>query len=271
MAITDFIFDGQALSDFGYMVVFENTENVVDVSVMDYDIVKAALSDESRRVSHKYESNYSSTFTIMKSLCDNPDESSLTKDDITELTKWLVRKQYKWFRFVDDDDDDEIWYKAQFQIKKEYIGENVISLQVTLNTNAPYGFTREIVNAFSNDDNQDFYEINIHTDEEGVIYPTCKIDIISDGNVELYSGNTANDLQFITQINNCVAGEIITIDGESLQITSNIDHDFTNDFNYVYPRFCSTYRNTKNYLWLQGSSGYEITLKYRGIRKVGLE
>lgn len=268
MVITDFIFDGQALSDFGYFLVFENTEEVMDVSVMEYNLVKAALSDESRRVSHKYESNYTSTFTIMKNLCDNPDDTFLTKDDISELVRWLVRKQYKWFRFVDDEDEDEIWYKAQMQVAKEYIGANVVGLQVTLNTNAPYGFTKEY--KFTADTQQ--FKTNIYSDEEGYIYPT--VQIVCGGAGDLTLTNITEGRT--TTIDNCTSGEIITIDGETLQITSNKPHDFTNDYNYLAPRFMNKYGEIENEFeitLMPDASTYNTvscTLTHRGIRKVGL-
>lgn len=248
--IQDFIFDGRALSDFGYMAVFENSEDVIDVSAMQFNTIKAALSDINHRVSHTYEQNYTSTFLIMKNLCDTPeDEQWMTHDDISEMTRWLARKQYKWFRFIDDEDDDEIWYKVQIQISKEYIGANVVGLQLTVTANAPYGFTREIKKELTNTETDN--AINIFSDEEGYIYPNVTITIPQDGDYTItneYENRT-------TQINNCTAGEIITIYGEdNQQIQSNIDHDFTTDFNYVFPRFCNKYGNSKNIITAQGGS-----------------
>ena len=263
--ISDFIFDGKALSDFGYMMIFENSEEVIDVSAMQFNTIKAALSDISHRVSYNYESNYTSTFLIMKSSCENNDETFLTNDDITELTRWLARKQYKWFRFIDDEDDDEIWYKVQIQVRKEYVGANVVGLQLTVTANAPYGFTREITytpDRIIND------IMNIQTDEEGYIYPDCEITVTSPGSVELAIFHGNGEIEGVT-INNCVADEVITINGTTLQISSNKDHDFTNDFNYVFPRFTYVYGNAENGIWKVGTATYYITFKYRGIRKVG--
>ena len=260
--ISDFIFDGKALSDFGYMLSYENSEDVLDVSKMQYNTVKGALSDVSYRVSYSYEQNYTSTFTIVKSYCDfEPDELFMTNDDISEMTRWLARKQYKWFRFIDDNDDDEIWYKVQFQIAKEYVGDNVIGLQLTVTADSPYGFTREIKREVT-----DTEVVNISSDEEGYIYPTCRIECAS-GTVNITVVSNGNT--YTTIIKNCTAGEIITIDGETLQISSSVDHDFTKDFNYVFPRLCNTYGNGRNEITV--SSGTTLTLKYRGIRKVGLE
>ena len=275
--INDFIFDGRALSDFGYLLVFENSEDVIEVSGMQFNTVKAALSDENRRVSHTYEQNYTSTFLIMKSYCTNAeDDLWLSNDDIAELTRWLARKQYKWFRFVDDDeDDDEIWYRAQIQVRKEFAGDKVLGLQLTVNTNAPYGFTREIT---KNNDYEENYKVMCISDEEGYIYPTVKITCPIGGEVLIYNDREPSRT---TIIDGCVADEVITLHGGDVQqITSTVTtHDFTNNFNYVFPRLISSYEQNRNVIHSEISyTGPAalwtipgIELKYRGIRKVGLD
>lgn len=253
--IQDFIFDGRALSDFGYMAVFENSEDVIDVSAMQFNTIKGALSDIDHRVSHTYEQNYTSTFLIMKNLCDTPeDEQWMTHDDIIEMTRWLARKQYKWFRFIDDEDDDEVWYKVQIKITKEYIGTHVVGLQLTVTANAPYGFTREIKHNLSGEESR----IQVYSDEEGYIYPDMTIEILKDGDFELLNEYENR----ITRIANCVAGEVITISGgDNLQISSSVDHDFTKDFNYVFPRLCNMYGDNNNIIDVSSGGGdeYETT------------
>ena len=260
--IQDFIFDGRALSDFGYMAVFENSEDVIDVSAMQFNTIKAALSDINHRVSHSYEQNYTSTFFIMKSLCDTPEEEQwMTHDDITEMTHWLARKQYKWFRFIDDDDDDEIWYKVQIQVAKEYVGANVAGLQLTVTANAPYGFTREIKHNLSGEESR----IQVYSDEEGYIYPDMTIEILEDGDFELLNEYENR----ITRIANCVAGEVITISGgDNLQISSSVNHDFTKDFNYVFPRLCNIYGDSNNIIDVLSEAGSEYEATFDEITNI---
>ena len=78
----DFIFDGKALSDFGYVIAYENavSENTV-VSGMSYQTIKPALSDISHKVAHEYSENLSTTFLIMKNYCVY-DNQNMTDDDI---------------------------------------------------------------------------------------------------------------------------------------------------------------------------------------------
>ena len=71
-----------------------------------------------------------------------------------------------------------------------------------------------------------------------------------------------------TFISNCKTGEVITIyGGDTLQIESNIDHDFS-DFNYHFPRLKCEYRNYKNVF--TSSLKCTISMQYVRVRKVGL-
>ena len=262
--ITDFIYDGKALSDFGYMVLFENTDESIPVSEMKFSEIKGSRSDVSQQVSYSYENNYSCTFTVIKNLCNtNEKDEFLTNNDVEELTRWLARKTYKWFKFIDDDDDDEIWYQAQFSIHKEYVGDDVFGLSLTLNTNAPFGFTREIIVNPAIRNNS--FSVPVYSDEEGYIYPDVVVTMADAG--ELVITNTAESRE--TTLKNCVVDEVITFYGQNInQIISTSTHDYAKDFNYNFPRFFTEYGDNTN----QFTVNLDCTIKliYRGIRKVGL-
>ena len=255
-----FIFDGQSLSDFGYIEYAEGlkTDNVV-VSSMEYDTIKGALSDVSLKVGHNYESNYSTTLQILKDYCIFPeDDLTLSDDDISTITRWLVRKQYKWFRYEGKD----VWYKVHNKIDKIYLGEDVIGLSITITANAPYGFTDEISNSWSGRE----IKLKVISDEEGYIYPNMVIVPSESGDLVLTNTRTGD----VTRINRVNAGEVITIYGENLlQITSdNESHDIATDFNFVFPRFYNEYNDSIN--TFTTNLNCDIQIDYRGIRKVGL-
>lgn len=260
----DFIFDGERLSDKGYMICYDGVnEEELPVSSMVYDTIKASLSDVVHKVAHNYEENYTRTFAIMKSPCDNNDYY-LTESNISALTRWLVRKQYKVFRYIDDDatTPHTIWYKTQNTINKIYYGDKVVGLNITVNTNAPYGFANETSVTWSDTSKT----ISVSTDEEGYIYPNITITCLAAGNLTIKNSRESRT----TQINNVIANEIITITGGDVQqISSSVNgHDLSVDFNYVFPRLCATYSNKSNTITTNLSSNK--TLSYCGIRKVGL-
>ena len=266
----DFIFDGVALSDLGYVLAYDGlvSENAV-VSSMTYNTVKPALFDVSRKTSYIYESNLTTTFTIMKNPCLFGDTFYMNNDEISELTKWLVRKQYKYFRFVDDEDtSDEVWFKVQNTVEKVKEGDHVIGLFVTVNANAPYGFTR-VINVSWDAQDRVPYDIIVHSDEEGYIYPDITITVQQTSNsLNLWNKSDIESRHSI--VNNVTAGEIITMRGEGVQqITSSIEsHDLSSDFNYNFFRLCNQFGKYNNQIYT--NIPRDITLSYRGIRKVGL-
>lgn len=294
----DFEFDGKTLSSFGCVTFSEGlSEEQLAVSAMAFETIKSALSDISLKAAHTYENNYSTTVLIMKNCCERKcvedperpyykvrgtnlkvtlgyckeeehaviddkftceDELNLSDMEISTLTKWLARKQYKWFRWC----DRYVWYRAQNSIEKIYYGEDVIGLAVTINTNAPYGFSTEITEVVEGKDHMD---ITDQTDEEGYIYPELTVTCNEAGDFELT--NTFDNS--VTRIKNVSAGEILIFHGDLQEIeSSNLSHKLPVDFNFVFPHLCYLYGENLNHF--ESNINCDFTLKYRGIRKVGL-
>lgn len=269
--VDDFIFDGVSLSDFGYICLLSDESETIEVSNMGFSTIKGARTDDSQQTSYSYGDNYSTTFTIIKNPCAyNEENQFLTRDEISELTRWLARKEYKWFRFIDTEDNDEIWYKAQFNIDKEYAGDNVYGLTLTLNTNAPFGYSNILQTIYENFDSSEDKAVIVSSDDEGYIYPDVTITVLQAGNVKLVNDEEHRH----TTILNCIQNEVITIKGAGVnQISStNQNHNFAEDFNYNFPRLVKEYGNDRNIFSIP-NTGTPINIKfeYRGIRKVGLE
>lgn len=262
MTEDNFVFDNILLSDFGYVVSHDGVlDEETVVSGMQFTTVKGARSDISHKVATPYEENYHADVTITKSPCGD-DNLYLTNHDISEMANWLCRKEYKWFRWVDDIGQDEIWYEVQINMDKQMYGNSVIGLVLHITANRPYGVTKEFKKNFAEED----FQVVVHSDEEGYIYPDITINVDDDGTIAL-----TNEYENRTmEIKNCTAGEIITIHGgDLLQITSSIDtHDLSKDFNYKFFRLCNMYARNKNNITLSGNA--TGTMTYRGIRKVGM-
>lgn len=263
----DFEFDSVKLSDKGYILVFDgkNDENL-PVSQMTYDTIKGALSDISHKVSHNYGDNYTRTFLIMKSPCENnDDELDMTEDDVSEMTRWLVRKQYKVFKYIDDEGNYyPTWYKVQNTVEKVEYGDKIIGLSITVNSNAPYGFANAVTTTWSTDTLTK--TIRVNSDEEGYIYPDITITVREAG--ELIFNNRNENRRM--RVKNVSVDETITIlGGDLMQISSDDEtHDLAKDFNYVFPRLCVEYGSYNNLL--ATNLQCDVSVTYYGIRKVGL-
>ena len=264
MTETDFIFDGIKLSDFGYIVA---GDGVLDedgvVSGMAFTTIKSARSDTIHRVAHTYEECYQADVAIIKRPCDQ-DNLDLTNDDISEMTRWLCRKEYKWFRWIDDIGQDEIWFEVQIGLDKIMYGTSVIGLRLHIKANRPYGLSKEKQHIWNNA--QGTHDIYLDTDEEGYITPDLTITVRQNGKIMI--GNNYDNRIFI--LDNCITGEIITVHGgDTLQISStNANHLYMTDFNYKWLRLYNEFSNNHNVITVEGNCN--VVLTYRTIRKVGI-
>ena len=264
MTESDFIFDGLKLSDFGYIIMHEGVvDDTSMVSDMSFTTIKGAKSDILRKVASPYEDTYHVDISIMKNPCQDGD-LDLTNDDISTMSKWLCRKEYKWFRWIDDIGQDEIWYEVQITAEKIRYGNSIIGLTLHVNANRPYGVTQpytfEWVGGLSNT------TVFVHSDEEGYIYPDMTIKVKGGGTVVI----TNHYEERSTIIENCTNMETFTIKGgDMLQIsTTTAKHDLSKDFNYKFFRLCNRYGDAENKITV--SDNCNVSISYRGIRKVGL-
>lgn len=258
----DFIFDGKTLSSFGYVLCAFNGLDIetTPISNMEYTTIKAPLSDVSAKVSSDYPENLTTTIQICKSPCEYEYDDIITAHDISELSKWLCRKNYKWFSWVDKSDFAEVCYEAQIKMNKITLYGKCIGLELVINTNRPYAVT-PLINTKVSGNN---FKITAFSDEDGYIYPDVKIVVKGSGDLIL----TNNYDNSSTEIKNCVEGETIYIYGDILQIETDSDREIYKDFNYVFPRLISSYEKYINEF--VSNMECDINISYRGIRKVGI-
>lgn len=281
-----FIFDGQSLEDFGYIMLSDgdSQEENMAVSKMGYVNTKVPMSDVSHVVATSYEERLTRTILIVKNPCVFGDNLDLTNDDISEMSKWLCRKTYKWFRYYDEDDlTDEVWYKVMCTIDKKEMGDTVVGLIITITADAPYGYTKEIVNTWTfpditdpwgHPDRTSSYTIDVHSDEEGYIYPDITITISPDQLSQDFTiTNTYDGRQ--TKLGLVVSGDTFQfLGGDVQQLIPTFDseaiyvRDISHMYNYKQPRLCNQYNNYANTFTV--NCGCSVEMKYRGIRKVGL-
>ena len=264
MTESDFMFDGRKLSDFGYIITHDGIlDETGVVSAMTYTNIKGARSDINRKAAYNYDDVYHVDINIMKNPCQDGN-IDLTNNDISEMTKWLCRKEYKWFRWVDEIGQDEIWWEVQINVDKIVYGDSIVGLTLHVTANRPYGLSQpyefEWIGGLTDT------TVYVHSDEEGYIYPDMVITVKGGGDVVIT--NQYEDRSTI--IKNCSNMEKFTIVGGDIkQITSSVaKHDLSRDFNYKFLRLCNRYGDAINRLDV--SANANITLSYRGIRKVGL-
>lgn len=275
MYALNFEYAGEQLSDYGMIICsFDSggVETVSSGSDITFNQISVANGNRFLLSSSIYEQALQCTFQICKNPCLTNDQNEMmfTVAEISSIQRWLCRKN-QYYRFkLNQDGYEDIYWNGTFSVKEIQICGQVYGLELTLYTDAPFGYQDEI--SISEDVSlpYDSFDVYDTSDEEGYIYPKVEIEIKNPHGCDFWLQNSMDSSRPII-INNCSYGEILTLDGENHIITSSVSHpNLTNDFNYVFPRILNTYGETKNKFILGQQSICKITMTYSPIRKVGL-
>lgn len=264
MYALDFEYDGQLLSDYGFIICDFNSSSGADIvtagSQIVFNIVSRNQGKSYGLTSTQYDECISATFDI----CKNPDladDLRINDDEYRDLFRWLNRNEFLKCRFVNENEDDR-YYDVSFNISKVKIGEILYGIELAMVSNRPfaYGEEKNISLTFGASSlTSKFYDTS---DEIGYIRPYMTITCLEAGNLTIQ--NTTYDCK--TLINNCSNGEVIYLDNENQIIkSSNESHDICHDFNYDFFKIGNTYSNRENNITV--SIPCKIDIRYSPIIK----
>lgn len=247
MYATDFEYDEQRLSDYGFIVCnfdFQSGADTVKAgSEITFNLTPYRKGESYWLQNTQYDECIQSTFDI----CKNPDiydDLKITNDEYRDIMRWLNRKEFLRFRIVDYYNEfDTCYYDASFNIEKITISEILYGLRLSITTDKPFGYGEEQRTYWEVTDTSKIYKINDISDEIGFTYP--KLSIVCQESGTLNITNLTTNLT--TTIKNCSTNEIITIDSKNQIITSSLDsHKIYDDFNFEFFKLQNTFDNRTN-------------------------
>lgn len=266
MYALDFEYDGQYLSDYGFVIC-----NIGGAS--DMDVVSAGSKITFNTVARHYGKKYSLTSTSYDEciqatfdICKNPefyDDLHITNDEYRNIMRWLNRREFLKFRLLNEDDDyDTCFFMSSFNIDKVVVNKELYGFQLTMETDKPFGYGHEQVVSWLIKDTSKPKILSDMSDEIGHTYPDMTITINQSGNLTIY-----NELEDCTMvIKNCSAGEVININGDAQIITSSMNsHHLYDDFNFEFFRIGNTFNNRNNKITV--SLPCKLELRYTPIIK----
>lgn len=267
MTAYNFIYDGEALTDYGFIIcTFDGPLGMETVSAGSEMTMNTVMQAEGRKynlASVTYETPYEMTaFQICKApICGEEqfqEDYVVTVDEYRDIMRWLNRKGYYKFR-LDDDEWQGIYMEGTFNVSRIEIGGQLFGFELTLMTNRPYALLDEIVETleFTSSNYTTAQVIYDSSDEIGYIYPTSVVvTLAASGDLTIYNSIESRT----TQILNCTSGEVITMDCQHLIISSSLSaHDIATDFNYAFFRLVNTYTDRTNEITVSLPCTIEIT------------
>lgn len=262
----DFYYDGQFLSDYGFIIgsyggEYDGKVTINPGSKITFNKVSRNSGKRFSMVSAKYAECYSASFTIVKEPF-----APITNDEYRDLMRLLNRREFLQTYFIEhnDEESETVYYNASFTVEKEYDNFKLVALRLTMETDSPFGYGQEQTATFTISDTEKFALIADINDEIGYTYPDLSITINKNGDLELYNEDTACR----TVIKNCVVGEVITIDGNAKIISTSKDaHKATlhNDFNFEFFKIGNTIDNKSNHIY--STLPCKCVLRYKPIIK----
>lgn len=268
MQIIDFEYNGEKLSDRNMMLCnFDTTNDTVEIAnTVTITTIRTPNSNKYMAVGYSYDSALVIEFSICKNFC-NTDILSISDTELNGIMRWLNRKKFCKFKPIYDDDSfKDVYFYGTFNVQPVKMGADIVGLNLTLTTNAPFGFVEPSTYTYTfNTENTEFV-IEDTSDEIGHLYGVATIKCLEAGDLEI---SNSLDINNTVIIKNCVANETITLYGEQKIIESDKTHaTLYNDFNYNYLRINNTYEDVTNVF--TSNLSCEISITYSPIRKVGI-
>lgn len=247
MYAEDFEYAGQLLSDYGFIICDFNSssgsETVDAGSQITFNTVSMHSGKYWGLASTTYDTCLAATFDICKDPCSH-DDMKISDIEYRSIARWLNRNEFLKFAFIDDENESEACYcDASFNISEIKISGQLYGLELTMVTNRPFGYGDISHEVWTITDTSQVIKFIDNSDELGYAYPDLIITCSTDGDLRLENVTEKS----VMLIQNCSAGEVITVHGKEQIIESSLsEHEVYNDFNFEFFRIGNTFDNRMN-------------------------
>jgi len=248
MHASDFEYDGKLLSQFGFVIGEIGGSSGNETIDTGYDISFVKVKRNGGRkygvAATHFEKCAQTTFTILKDPDACGGNQEIASDEYRDIVRWLNRHQYLKFRLVGDEcyEMETCFYNASFNIKKVMFDGRLMALELTADTDSPFGHGTPVKKAWDMNANIGV-ELVDYSDDAGFFIPDMKITCGDAGDLTITNDLSGSSME----IKNCTAGEVITIYGSTQIISTSVaSHAIYNDFNYDFLKIGNTYRERVN-------------------------
>lgn len=280
MKALDFEYDGQLLSDYGFIICnFDYGSGATEVS-SGATITFSKKSHNGGKRFSKVGASYDECISASFDICKNPDINlpegmEITKEEFADIGRWLNRREFLKFRIIENNkvdlDSQACFFNASFNISKITINETLYGIRLSMETDSPFGYGQERVHKWSLTDSETTVSLYDQSGDIGFLYPEVIIKSGIDGDITLKNEMTG----CTTVVKNCSVGETITLHGDTLVITTDkTTHKIYDDFNFNYFTIGNIFENTENKITILLSKTSStpttpttITIKYNPIIK----
>lgn len=261
MYACDFEYDGQYLSDYGFIICSFGGTSDFDTGSAGSRITFNTVPRHRGRMYGLTGTQYDECITATFHICKNPekyDDLRITNDEYRDIMRWLNRHEFLRFQVLNEDgkEQEACYYESSFNVDKIMINKVLYGLELTMETNKPFGYGQELSVSWDISDTAKTYVLSDMSDEIGYTYPSMVITCNCAGDLAVY-----NETENCTMvIKNVSAGEVITIDGATHIMESSLSsHKIYDDFNFEFFRIGNTINNRNNRISVSLPCKLELT------------
>lgn len=263
----DFEYDGKYLSDYNFIICRIGSSSSTETISAGSEITFHTVPLHSGRRHSLCSTSYDECLKTSLTICKNPclfEDISISDRECRELMRWLNRREFLKFQLINPDESSYCYFNASFNIHKIVDGDVLCGLELSVITDAPFGYGEEIVHTIKNASEHNMATVHDYSDEIGFTHAIVTVNCHTAGTLKLDISNGVVNTK--TVVKNCSAGETIVFDSELMIVTSSDDnHKVYDDFNFEFPKLSNTIDSRVNMVYAQLFCDIEI--KYRPIIK----
>lgn len=268
MYIDDFYFDNVSAKSKGFMICSFNGGSSDDVTFgvpFQYQTSKSLGTNRN----HFHSSVYDEPISFKIQLCKYNHVTHIAEKinsyEVGEVIRWISQDTgYQPLEIITSE-YEHLVFNAYINLSRIEIAGDTCGFQLDVTTDSSFCYSPIRQKTFVLNEENDFsFCINDMSDKIGYQYPDITITCKESGNLKLYNTMTGDT----TEINHCVHGEIIFINGNNQIVRSIFDsHKIYDDFNFKFPKIMNTKFERDN--TFISNIPIEVTLSYNVIRLVG--
>lgn len=254
MFAADFLFNGQAASDFGLTICSFNGEfEAASGGEIEYAVVKTP----DRNVDAFYGAQFNSVIQWNFSICKNPCKNSdlyFNQYEESSIAKWLLKTDgYKFLQFNQQGYED-IFYKVYFNMSPHQSNGRTIGYNLTATSDCAYGFT-DVIKKSAVINFRAPLKFIIHSDIDAYIFPYVKMSGVGDFQLKNLNDASNKASEFYRASNEMI------MDSDSDFITGL---KTAGDFNWRFLRLV----DNENTITTDSESDIKIEIQYREPRYI---
>lgn len=226
----DFTYDGKSSTDYGLVLASLGKSGTGTAPLgVPFIIEEAKVKSNPKPFFYGVEVGPKLSFEVeMIYISPDPNKPELTRQTIASILKWLLKKEYKEFRVIDEDYSNIIYNCIFTEPEQIQYDNSTYGLKFTVVCDRPYGFRKQtITKQITTSGTINISNLGFYNDD---IYPEIEIQMgAGGGNISLVNTSDGNRNFAFTGL---AGNEIVYVNNQRQEIYSSNSVNRNTNFNF---------------------------------------